>query len=98
VVDCLTLWLSNLLLAGANETQMDERIGELLDVMETMTASVVLVTNEVGMGIVPDNALSRSFRDAAGRAHQRLGAAADEVYFAALGQMLRLKPGPVEAA
>jgi adenosylcobinamide kinase/adenosylcobinamide-phosphate guanylyltransferase len=57
----------------------------------------VIVTNEVGMGIVPENALSRTFRDVAGRAHQALGRVAHEVYFGALGQILRLKPAPVEA-
>ncbi|MFI4936863.1 MAG: bifunctional adenosylcobinamide kinase/adenosylcobinamide-phosphate guanylyltransferase [Caulobacterales bacterium] len=57
----------------------------------------MLVTNEVGMGLVPETELGRSFRDVAGRAHQQLAQVADEIYFAALGVMLRLRPGPVTA-
>ena len=92
LIDCLTLWLSNLLLDGADEVGLGEAVEQLVEHVARRARHVLLVTNEVGMGIVPDNALSRTFRDAAGRAHQRLGACADEVYFAALGQMLRLKP------
>jgi adenosylcobinamide kinase/adenosylcobinamide-phosphate guanylyltransferase len=58
----------------------------------------VVVTSEVGLGLVPETPLGRTFRDVAGLAHQRLAAAADEVYFGALGLMLRLKPGPVVSA
>jgi len=55
----------------------------------------VAVTNEVGMGVHPEHALGRIFRDVAGRAHQRLAECADEIYFAALGVVLRLRPPPV---
>lgn len=96
VIDCLTLWLSNLLCAGADEAEIDPRISQLLQVIGDRPGEVLVVTNEVGLGIVPEHALGRVFRDAAGRAHQRLAAAADEVYFGALGIMLRIKPGPVE--
>ena len=58
--------------------------------------SSVIVSNEVGMGIVPESPLGRVFRDIAGRAHQSVAYAADEVYFATLGMMLRLRPAPVE--
>jgi adenosylcobinamide kinase/adenosylcobinamide-phosphate guanylyltransferase len=91
----LTLWLSNLLLQGKSSDQVLAEVERLAAVLERRRAHVLLVTNEVGMGIVPDNALARTFRDLAGRAHQRLSAIADELHFAALGVMLRLHPEPV---
>jgi len=100
LVDCLTLWLSNLLCNDIDDERLYSRIDRLVAVARRVSASasasVVLVTNEVGLGIVPDNALSRRFRDAAGTLHRRLATVADEVHFAAMGMVLRLKPGPVE--
>ena len=97
VVDCLTLWLSNRL--GRGEAPAD--ILATLDAVVARAAGrphpVFVVTNEVGMGIVPESPLARVFRDLAGRAHQQVAAAADEVWFAALGLMLRLRPDPVVA-
>jgi adenosylcobinamide kinase/adenosylcobinamide-phosphate guanylyltransferase len=92
VVDCLTLWLSNLLLRDDDPKRVLAAVDELALVLGERRRTVILVTNEVGMGIVPETALGRSFRDLAGTAHQRLAALADEVYFAALGVMLRVKP------
>jgi len=97
VVDCLTLWLSNLLLDGLDRQALEARVRELCAVLEERKRHTILVSNEVGLGIVPDNALARAFRDIAGTAHQWIGAVADEVYVGLLGQLLRLKPGPVEA-
>lgn len=97
VIDCLTLWLSNLLLGGLSAATIEQRVAALAECLRARPFHSVIVTNEVGMGIVPDNALSRAFRDVVGRAHQALGRVADEVYFGALGQMLRLKPAPMEA-
>lgn len=97
VVDCLTLWLSNLLIDGLSTSAIEARIAELAGWLRERTHHVVLVSNEVGLGIVPENALARAFRDIAGLAHQRIGAVADEVYVGIFGQILRLKPGPVEA-
>lgn len=97
VIDCLTLWLTNLLVDGLGEGAIDARVEELATVLEKRRLSAIVVTNEVGLGIVPDNALARRFRDVTGRAHQRLGRGADEVYFAAMGQLLRFKPSPVIA-
>lgn len=96
VVDCLTLWLSNLLLADADDAAIDAAIGGLADAAARTPAHTIFVTNEVGLGIVPDNALARRFRDHAGRLHQRLAASADEIYLGTLGVMLRLSPGPIE--
>ena len=94
LIDCLTLWLTNLLLA--EEPDIQGRIAALIAAIEAAGPPVIVVTNEVGLGIVPQHALARRFRDEAGFAHQTLSAAASSVYFGAMGMMLRLKPGPVE--
>ncbi len=96
VVDCLTLWLSNLLLAGTAAAAIEARVDALARALEGATFASILVTNEVGMGVVPESPLGRAFRDVAGRAHQRLARSAREVYLAAIGTILRLRPGPVE--
>ena len=88
LVDCLTLWLSNLMLA---ERDVDGAAEQLLLAMTKAPGSLILVANEVGLGIVPDNALARRFRDAAGRLNQILAEKADEVMFIAAGLPLRLK-------
>jgi adenosylcobinamide kinase/adenosylcobinamide-phosphate guanylyltransferase len=96
VVDCLTLWLSNLLIDGTAAAVIEARVEALARALRAPACPVVLVTNEVGMGVHPETSLGRSFRDLAGRAHQRLAREADELYLAALGTILRLRPGPVE--
>lgn len=96
LVDCLTLWLSNLLLRGDDERTIARTVDGLCALLAARRRHVVVVTNEVGLGIVPENALARTFRDVAGRAHQQLAAIADEVHVAILGSVLRLRPGPVE--
>ncbi len=96
VVDCLTLWLSNLLVRETPVSGIDNQVAEMVAVLKARLWHVVLVSNEVGFGIVPESALGRIFRDVAGRAHQRLAAEADEVYLAAVGVVLRLLPEPVK--
>lgn len=96
VVDCLTLWLSNLLLDGMSSGAIERRVEDLAGALARLPCHVVLVTNEVGMGLHPETALGRTFRDLAGRAHQRLALAADELHLAVLGVLVRLKPGPIE--
>ncbi|HXQ24757.1 MAG TPA: bifunctional adenosylcobinamide kinase/adenosylcobinamide-phosphate guanylyltransferase [Candidatus Acidoferrales bacterium] len=96
VVDCVTLWLANLLLRGDDESTILRHVDALVEVLRAPRFDVILVTNEVGMGVHPEQALGRAFRDVAGRAHQRLARGADEIYFAVLGMMLRLRPGPVK--
>ena len=88
VVDCLTLWLSNIMFANRD---CDLEIESLVAAAQAARSTVILVTNEVGSGIVPDNALAREFRDRAGILNQRIAAIADEVYFMAFGQPLRVK-------
>jgi len=98
VIDCLTLWLTNLLLSECDPEGILNRVEELVAVLRQNPAHAIIVTNEVGLGLVPETALGRTFRDITGLAHQRLAAAADEVYFGVLGMMLRLKPGPIVSA
>jgi adenosylcobinamide kinase/adenosylcobinamide-phosphate guanylyltransferase len=92
VIDCLTLWLSNLLLASHDAAAVLGRVDDLAAVLAERAWHSVVVTNEVGLGIVPESALGRTFRDVAGSAHQRLAQTADEIYLAILGTILRIKP------
>jgi adenosylcobinamide kinase/adenosylcobinamide-phosphate guanylyltransferase len=92
VLDCLTLWLSNLLLAGATADELASRVDDLVTALTAAPCPAIVVTNEVGMGLVPETPLGRTFRDIAGVAHQRLSRTADEVYLAVLGTVLQLKP------
>lgn len=89
LIDCLTLWLSNLMHA---ERDWRAAADELAETLPQLTSDITLVTNEVGDGIVPDNALARAFRDAAGEVNQIIAAAADEVYLAVAGYPLKVKP------
>lgn len=88
LVDCLTLWLSNLMHA---ERDWESEVKALAGALPRLKSPIVLVTNEVGLGIVPDNALARSFRDAAGIMNQTIATAADEVEFVVAGLPLKLK-------
>jgi adenosylcobinamide kinase/adenosylcobinamide-phosphate guanylyltransferase len=87
LVDCLTLWLTNVLLA-----ERGEEIGKLLETLPTLPGQIILVSNEVGWGIVPENALARRFRDEQGRLNQQVAALADRVTLVAAGLPLALKP------
>lgn len=88
LVDCLTLWLSNLMHA---ESDIEAATVALEVALLRARVPVFLVSNEVGLGIVPDNALARRFRDEAGRLHQRLGARADRVLFMVAGLPMVVK-------
>lgn len=91
VVDCLTLWLTNLLSLGLAEQEILGRTGELVRAAGRSGARVVMVSNELGLGLVPAEALSRAFRDLAGRIHQLVARQADEVYFIVAGCPIRIK-------
>jgi adenosylcobinamide kinase/adenosylcobinamide-phosphate guanylyltransferase len=91
LVDCLTLWITNLLGANRNVAEAVDELAAALP--EIGNSRVILVSNEVGLGIVPDNALSRMFRDLAGAAHQRLAEICTEVHFVVAGLPMTLK-GP----
>jgi adenosylcobinamide kinase/adenosylcobinamide-phosphate guanylyltransferase len=88
LVDCLTLWISNLML---QKRDVESDVEALAETMRRLPGSVAVVSNEVGLGIVPDNPLARQFRDRAGLANQRIAAAVSEVFFLAAGQALRIK-------
>jgi len=88
LVDCLTLWLSNIMLDGAD---LDTDIGRLERTLVERKGPVIVVANEVGLGIVPENALARRFRDAAGRLNQRLALLADRVVLLVAGIPVKVK-------
>lgn len=92
LVDCLTLWLSNEMLA--EDGDWCAALDALKVTLKKQSSDVVLVTNEVGSGIVPDNALARQFQDAAGVVNQAIGALADEVVLVVAGQALVIKSPP----
>lgn len=99
LVDCLTLWINNLIYKANQSSQIiaEEDIARecriLLEACAVFNGVVIFVSNEVGLGIVPDNALGRLFRDAAGRCNQIMAAAASEVLFLVSGIPLHLKKG-----
>lgn len=88
LVDCLTLWLTNVMVA---ERAVADEIRRLLDAVPALPGPVVMVSNEVGLGVVPTNAMARAFADEAGRLHQALAEIADAVVFMAAGLPLSLK-------
>jgi len=92
IVDCLTVWMGNLMHAHGTEAAYPE-VDRLIEAISDAPCDLVLVTNEVGMGIVPDNELARVFRDRAGRLNQRVAEIADEVVFVLSGIPLKIKEG-----
>ena len=90
LVDCLTLWISNLLVGGG-PSRVEENVEALAQMLVQLDFSIVLVTNEVGAGIVPDNPLARQFRDLAGWANQRIAALATEVVLMVAGLPMIVK-------
>jgi adenosylcobinamide kinase / adenosylcobinamide-phosphate guanylyltransferase len=91
LVDCLTFWLSNVLLGEPAHAALEETCQGVVDAAARTVTPLILVSNEVGLGIVPDNPLARRFRDAVGGLHQRLAAAADLVCATMAGLPLVLK-------
>ncbi|KGF70378.1 adenosylcobinamide kinase [Hoeflea sp. BAL378] len=88
LVDCLTLWVTNLMLG---EHDISQAFDGLAATIPGLKGPVVFVSNEVGLGIVPDNAMARAFRDHAGRLHQSIASLADEVHFVTAGLPLKMK-------
>ncbi len=91
LVDCLTLWLSNLLHAGVD---LDEATDDTLAAVDGLTTPVVFVSNELGLGVVPETPMGRSFRDTMGRLNMRVAERADRVIFMAAGLPLIMKDRP----
>jgi adenosylcobinamide kinase/adenosylcobinamide-phosphate guanylyltransferase len=91
LIDCLTLWVSNLLIAGASQEEILARTDTLLDAIAKCACSVVMVSNEVGTGIVPENSLARKFRDVAGFVNQKVAGIADTVVWMVAGIPVTVK-------
>ncbi|MBC2704676.1 bifunctional adenosylcobinamide kinase/adenosylcobinamide-phosphate guanylyltransferase [Desulfobacula sp.] len=92
LVDCLTLWVSNLLFHSYDQTQINEAIHHLENSLEQCECPIFLVSNEVGCGIVPENKLARQFRDFAGLVNQRMAKIADKVVMTVAGIDVQIKP------
>ncbi len=92
LIDCLTLWATQLTLGDATDDDVGKRLAALAEAMRAPGAALVFVSNEVGCGIVPKNALARRFRDVAGRVNQSVAAAADRVIWMVAGIPVTIKP------
>jgi adenosylcobinamide kinase/adenosylcobinamide-phosphate guanylyltransferase len=92
VVDCLTLWLSNLLMQSPNIDDLRPRIDDLAEAVKSAPRAVILVSNEVGTGIVPENRLARRYRDRAGWTNQAVAAACHRVVWTVAGIPVTIKP------
>jgi len=91
IIDCLTMLISNLLLSGEGEVATLRRMKELFKGLRQRNSTALIVSNEVGMGIVPENSLGRNFRDIAGKTNQIAAAMADEVYLMEAGIPVKIK-------
>ncbi len=91
LVDCLTLWLTNLMLTGPAESDLEKSITKLTRSLTAMRCPVILVSNEVGQGIVPENRLARQFRDWAGQVNQGVAQCADQVFWMVSGIAVKIK-------
>jgi adenosylcobinamide kinase / adenosylcobinamide-phosphate guanylyltransferase len=92
IIDCLTLWVANRMFAGASADEIESEAQGLADLASSRPGGVVVVSNEVGLGIVPDNALSRDYRDILGRVNATVVAKADRSFLVVAGRALRLEP------
>ena len=92
IVDCLTVWVGNMLHHGHDEQEILEASDAAIAIVGNRDGTFLVVSNEVGLGIVPDNELARGYRDVLGRVNQRWVAAADRALFMVAGQALRLSP------
>jgi adenosylcobinamide kinase / adenosylcobinamide-phosphate guanylyltransferase len=97
VVDCLTLWVANMVTRNDAVDQILERVDELVHVLQSRRFHAVLVSNEVGMSVHPETALGRKFQEVIGWAHQRVARAADDIYLAVLGTILHIHPSALTA-
>ena len=91
-IDCLTLWISNLLMQQQQESDIISLLDQTMEIMRKKDVTAIWVSNEVGLGVMPVNALARQFGDISGRCHQILASKAEEVYLTLFGQRLQIKP------
>lgn len=92
LIDCLTLWITNLILEKDDQDYIQAHVKELASAVQKAENKIILVSNEVGCGIVPENSLARHFRDAAGFANQSIAAVADRVIWMVAGIPVTIKP------
>ncbi len=91
LVDCLTLWTTNLMMAGRSEEAVEAQLTALAQALAAMRCPVILVANEVGQGIVPENQMARRFRDWAGMVNQKMAACVDQVIWMVAGIPVKIK-------
>ncbi len=91
LLDCLTLWLSNIMAHSEGDGDITDRSEDLIAAIKGFDSACIVVSNEVGLGIVPDNPIARQFRDCAGILNQKMAKIADEAYFMASGIPMRIK-------
>lgn len=91
LIDCLTLWLTNLLMAGLDDGAVVKEVDRFISASALSPARIIAVSNEVGLGLVPDNPLSRRFRDLSGTMNRMVAGAASEAYFVASGIPVKMK-------
>jgi adenosylcobinamide kinase/adenosylcobinamide-phosphate guanylyltransferase len=95
VIDSLAFWIANLLVRDTPRAQVETAIDEVAAALQQRAVETIVVTSEVGMGLIGEHTLARAYADLVGAAHQRIARAADEIYFGALGTMVRLRPAPL---
>lgn len=91
IIDCLTLLISNLMLKGIKENLIENKISQIFAIIKKIKAQAIIVSNEVGLGVVPENKLVRNFRDIAGRINQVVADKSDSVFFMVSGIPWRIK-------
>ena len=91
LLDCLTLWLSNIMARTGSDEEIGDRVDDLTSCLRDFAGICIVVSNEVGLGIVPDNPLARRFRDLAGMTNQKIARTADEAYLLASGIPVKIK-------
>ena len=91
LIDCLTLFVSNLMLKGLKEDTINEEVNSIVSAINKIKAKAIIVSNEVGSGIVPENKLGRNFRDIAGKTNQIVAKESDEVFFMVSGIPCKIK-------
>lgn len=93
IIDCLTVWIGNLMYRYGNECECFQQVEDFLALLKEPPCDLIIVTNELGMGIIPDNPLSRKFRDLAGNLNMKTAAAAGRVLFLICGIPIIIKDG-----